>query len=118
MTGLSPLGAANPFIARLITVVTLVCFLSAQPAVMCIPLCLSQSHHQPLSISHHLGQPCHSADAVRSDTPVAQSVSVMLPSSWSPALPAFRVVPVAVTSPDNSYLRSLPPQDPPPPRLG
>jgi hypothetical protein len=116
MSGSSRFGPANYWLARLTTAATLVFFLAAQPAVMCLPLCLSQSHHQT-GMSQHMGQPCHSTDVVRSESTVAQTVSVMLPSSWLPAIPPLRVMPVAMMSPDDSHLYSVPPQDPPPPRL-
>jgi hypothetical protein len=111
-TGQSPL-------ARLLAGATLAFFLLGQPAVICLPLCLSGAHYQTAPAMHqHAGvQPCHSVHAFRTGLSISPALSLMLPAAASPTVPSLRVVPLEIASPAAFRAEPPPSLDPPPPRL-
>ena len=108
-------GAAS----RLVAVVTLAVFLLSQPAVICLPLCISGGHYQATSEMHRHNplQPCHSLDAIGVPASILQISSTMLPAAGSPSIPVVPVVLLGTRSPVDSSSGQIPSLDPPPPRL-
>jgi hypothetical protein len=108
-------GAAS----RLVAAATLAVFLLSQPAVICLPLCLSGGHYQATSEMHRHSplQPCHSLDAIRVPASILQAPSTMLPAAGSPSIPLLPVVALGTRSPVALSSAQLPSLDPPPPRL-
>ena len=107
-------------LGRLMAAAMLAAFAVAQPWVVCLPLCQLQGHAMAaMATARHQGQVahCHSADAIRSGLPTAQSLGTSLPGlPWVTALTAFRVVALDFTPPAAVHLRPMPSADPPPPR--
>jgi hypothetical protein len=108
-------GAAS----RLVAAATLAVFLLSQPAVICLPLCLSGGHYQAASEMHRHSplQPCHSLDAIRAPASILQISSIMLPAGGSPLIPLLAVVSLGTMSPADLSSAPIPSLDPPPPRL-
>jgi len=108
-------GAAS----RLVAAATLAVFLLSQPAVICLPLCISGGHYQGSMEMHRHNplQPCHSLDAIRAPASISQISSTMLPAAGSPSIPLLPVVSLGTMSSAYSSSAQIPSLDPPPPRL-
>src|SRR5689334_15502751 len=89
-------GAAS----RLVAAATLAVFLLSQPAVICLPLCLSGGHYQASMQMHRHSplQPCHSLDAIRVPGSILQISSTMLPAAGNPSIPLLPVVSLGTRS--------------------
>jgi hypothetical protein len=117
-------GSWSPIISRgaasrLVAAATLAVFLLSQPAVICLPLCLSGGHYQATSEMHRHSplQPCHSLDAISVPASILQISSTMLPAAGNPSLPLLPLVSLSTRSPVDLSSAPTPSLDPPPPRL-
>ncbi|HZI72847.1 MAG TPA: hypothetical protein VFD73_02290 [Gemmatimonadales bacterium] len=108
-------GAAS----RLVAAATLAVFLLSQPAVICLPLCISGGHYQASMEMHRHSplQPCHSLDAIRAPASILQISSTMLPAAGSPSIPLLPLLSLGTRSPVDLSSAPIPSLDPPPPRL-